>query len=227
MESFITVLKNPSILPLYARWHISQTRRVHGHGVSHFATFGDYFHIHDISPTKAEMDFLRSIPRGIAIDVGANIGAWALCLDGLGFAVHCFEPAPDTFARLSKNCPNLSRHQIAMSDHCGTATMTNNIRANALNHLSADGSCRINTTTLDAYCANLGTIAFVKIDVEGAEPLVLRGATELLKTRPPLIIECDAQNLSQIGFDECDILDPLERAGYTIKQREGRNLIAS
>jgi hypothetical protein len=67
-----------------------------------------------------------------------------------------------------------------------------------------------------------GTIAvprpiFLKMDVEGSEGRVLRGARDLLhRQRPIVYFECQRSSLTRIGETEDDVLSVLAEAGYTI-----------
>lgn len=93
----------------------------------------------------------------------------------------------------------------AVSDRCGIAEFAISARGRASNHLlehggrSQSGGRRatllVPTITLDAMLDELPPPTFVKIDVEGAELSVLRGATRLLsEVRPTVYIEVDGSN---------------------------------
>ena len=75
------------------------------------------------------------------------------------------------------------------------------------------------TTTLDQVASGLGDIALVKLDLEGAEPLALRGATQMLKrTRAMLFESWDGDG------DETSRM--LREAGFSIEPVDGRNFLA-
>src|SRR5207245_5993265 len=78
---------------------------------------------------------------------------------------------------------------------------------------------RVRAVTLDAYVA-ARRVDLVKIDVEGAEMLVIRGARRLLE-RPPaeapvLIFECAAHNYARFGYSPADLFRLLGGSGYLI-----------
>jgi len=133
------------------------------------------------------------------VDVGANIGWWSTAmvaaarqagrLDDLD--LHAFEPSSFTFARLSEA---LSEHsvtldRIALSERTGSSILhvvapgagTNSLHGPPVASAAANTE-EVVTTTLDAYAdrAGLDRIALVKIDTEGHDLAVLRGARRLL-----------------------------------------------
>lgn len=140
-------------------------------------------------------------PRGNrvhVIDVGANVGQWATAMlaaaqetgrfDDLD--LHSFEPSSFTFARLSgalREQP-VSVIRTALSDQSGTSTLhvvAPGAGTNSL-HKPPDmpGTAStedVPTMTLDAYAdrAGLDYISLVKIDAEGHDLAVLRGARRL------------------------------------------------
>jgi FkbM family methyltransferase len=130
-------------------------------------------------------------------DVGANVGAVALALAkyvGSTGRVFAFEPGPPNLLRLQSNFrlnPGLlGRTEIF---GCGIADKPGELwwaeepgnPGNAL--LSDKGTHKIPVTTLDTFLRErqLDRVDFLKIDVEGMELLVMRGATELLRRFHP------------------------------------------
>jgi FkbM family methyltransferase len=138
----------------------------------------------------------------MALDIGANIGYMTSVLATRvhpGGRVLSFEPHPDLFIELQANIANWSAelpnchiqpYQLALGCSQGTATMhvPSGFAANR-------GTCRVvpsseNRTisnaiivpsdTLDNIIADLGPIGIAKLDVEGSELMVLRGATRIL-----------------------------------------------
>lgn len=129
----------------------------------------------------------------VAIDVGANIGQTAaeLCAAFRGCQIVSFEPVPATFAALKTNTaayPNVRCVQAALGDAEGEAVMTAD-PLSLLNTLNTSGrpdahTISVPVTTLDAYCASAGIdrLDLLKIDTEGYEMSVLRGARRLLES---------------------------------------------
>ena len=82
-------------------------------------------------------------------------------------------------------------------------------------HLVEEGK-PIRAVTLDGLtAADPRTVSLVKIDVQGAEMLVLAGATELLAAhRPALYVEVDGPSLARMGSSPRELIDTLVSFGY-------------
>lgn len=157
------------------------------------------------------------------IDVGGNKGLYAFYLSCLARKVYVFEPNPiclKQMARIERR--NMVIHNLALSNHSGNAIMRfdpNNTGigtiegVNQLDQYSGvqkvvERSVRIRP--LDDL--GLKNISFMKIDVEGHEPSVLRGATRLLeKEKPVLLIEIERRH-NPHSFEEVEHL--LAKFGY-------------
>jgi Methyltransferase FkbM domain len=70
-------------------------------------------------------------------------------------------------------------------------------------------------TTLDEVAAGVGTITLVKVDVEGWEAHVLRGAARTLPRTKYVLIEINPQALRKAGSSPDEIFGLLRRAGFT------------
>ena len=132
----------------------------------------------------------------IAVDVGAHVGFWAKDMAEKFGKVYCFEPHPKTFACLAKNMAEyenvmLSCMALGMREgHCDI------VRGDPRTHNSGSeyivpkttGSIRI--TSLDDV--GVQGCDLLKIDVEGYEYAVLKGARKTItKYRPVIIMETD------------------------------------
>ncbi len=142
--------------------------------------------------------FGRVIRAGDTVyDVGANVGYTMLLfahLAGPGGKVIALEPGRRAFASLARNAAdraNAVALQIAASDQAGEATF-HEAPLSDLSSLEpvAGADCyTVPVRPLDQLAATYGAPAFVKIDVEGHEPHVLRGMAGLFGgVRPPLIL---------------------------------------
>jgi FkbM family methyltransferase len=111
-------------------------------------------------------------------------------------AHQAFEPIPASHARLVKRFPEVPIHNVALSDEAGETTFHVVVDAPALSSLrerpAAQGKrveeIRVRTERLDAFVAPHEPIDFIKIDVEGAEYHVFRGATETLSRCHPIVV---------------------------------------
>ncbi len=148
-------------------------------------------------------------PGDVVLDIGANIGSHTLFIAravGPAGQVHAFEPTPFAFQKLQRNLelnPLLSAttqaHQIELVAP-GTPAPTSEIHSSwpldptskvHPNHggaLMATTGARI--STLDAFCSShaIPRVNVIKIDVDGHECNVLRGAQHLLQTQRPAIV---------------------------------------
>jgi len=143
-------------------------------------------------------------PGREAVDVGANIGLYSLALSSLAKHVHAFEPIPEVAAFIGRVLPkNVSVHNIAVSDVVGEIDLYVPVhKGRAISGYatvekpkasSSDKCYRVSTTTLNTLIAH--DIGFVKIDVEGHELAILKGAQELVEQwRPTILIEAEARH---------------------------------
>jgi FkbM family methyltransferase len=175
--------------------------------------------------------FLSHIKHGqTVIDVGAHVGQYTLFAAGIGCTVHSFEPEPKTFAILSANVAqnglarvSLNQCALAQSSHSARlfSARSDNIGATSLipNKYTSNISTLVSCVSLDAYLADHGNpeISFIKIDVEGAEMDVLRGAKSVLSHyRPQLIVEFNEPMQAASGSSCSDIVDFLRSFGYRL-----------
>lgn len=166
------------------------------------------------------------------IDVGANVGVYTVLASGLNNSKsYSFEPIPSTFNSLKRNVifNNLLDKVTLFNNGVGHKKdqlfFTNNL--DAVNHIIQDetlNSEKVQIDTLDNFLGE-NPAHFLKIDVEGFEENVLKGATKTLKNPALKIIlietngltsnyDSSDNNINQIlienGFITCNY-DPLKR----------------
>jgi FkbM family methyltransferase len=145
---------------------------------------------------------------GSAIDVGAHEGTVLQHLVKYSPGPHwAFEPIPSFAARLQRRFPKVAVEPIALSDSSGQAEFNFLPGAAAFSSLLERAEIKngqlvkrltVQVRTLDDYLPADATIAFLKIDVEGAEPSVLRGARHLLRRcQPVTVFECGSARLPE------------------------------
>lgn len=157
--------------------------------------------------------FKRIVKKNaVVLDVGANIGYYTLIAAKLvaeNGRVFAFEPEPGNFSLLEKNVKlngykNIVLERKAVSNRTGKANLF--LRDKAGQHSICQPSMshvEVETVSLDDYFRDFEReINLVKIDVEGAEPLVLQGMSELLTKyrRLKIIMELNPNALKQAGF---------------------------
>ncbi len=140
-------------------------------------------------------------PGRTAVDVGGWWGPWSWRLAKLVPEVVTFEPNPKLAAALTRVLPaNVRVHNLAASDAVGEATLSiadGPRGSEGRGTLNLDGRATIKypvkTVALDDL--DLKNVGFVKIDVEGHELAVLRGAAKLLRRdRPNVIVEIEERH---------------------------------
>lgn len=149
---------------------------------------------------------IRHLKSGqIFIDAGAHYGYFSLLADTIGCQVYAFEPTPTTFALLTQNTQarRVKTIQAGLSDtndevvfysFKGSFSEYNSLIADQ--YLQQDWfekeDCmeeHIQVLKLDEFCQENKIIPdCIKIDVEGAEDRVIRGADHLLRDNQPAII---------------------------------------
>lgn len=161
----------------------------------------------------------------VFLDIGANVGTYSiqsLEVVGPAGAVHAFEidPRPLRCLKLSKDrfdYKNLHIHTIAVGAECGHVQLNQDDECGNSQVSIASGGVQVPMATLDSLMAKskFDQANVVKIDVEGFEFEVLKGARELLaKYRPSLIIEADEKLLGRNGASVEMVIRYLESFGY-------------
>lgn len=166
---------------------------------------------------------------GLFLDIGANIGYFSLLASHIYEHVIAFEPSPSTFAALERNFQrnsivNATAYQIAVSDERGKLPFYKSAKANSgASSLIFDGTrafeaeveCRPLQDVLSED--NWRRTQFIKIDVEGAEPRVVRSllrSIDLLPKHCEILLEYNCydrdlqqtfETLRRCGFNAFDL----------------------
>ena len=130
------------------------------------------------------------------VDVGANVGYYSVmagAIVGPVGTVFAIEPQPATLTVLTLNAQardlNICVVPVAASDHTGTADFWVRPYGDR-SSLGASGDARqisVRVDTLDRICATLTRVSMLKLDVEGFELDVLRGATHVISRHRPVV----------------------------------------
>ena len=182
----------------------------------------------DESTDYHEMHFIRRYlrPGDAVLDVGTNIGVYSLlAVSQVGPAgrVLAFEPGPEAHRRLTENIrinqlDNVKVHACVLGDHVGVVDFLNQCDTTNRMQTAADAGMSVISAPLmrlddmvELDCS-LG-----KMDIEGAEPIALRGAERLLKeANPPVwLLELNG-SLHAFGFTESTFSDWLSLQGYDL-----------
>ena len=157
---------------------------------------------------RAETEFAigQARPGTVAIDVGANVGMFTVPLAlavGPSGRVLTIEPSPENVARLESNLElnsleNVVVEAIAVGDKAGQLVLQLasdpgfHSTAEISESRSVDEELTVRAETLDQIWlrAHAPAVSFIKIDTEGSEDAVLRGAEQILRAcRPALLVE--------------------------------------
>ena len=178
-------------------------------------------------------------PGDLFIDVGANIGIYTLFALDLGAEVIACEPDPHNAQRLQENLAlngfTAEVIQKAVSDRQGILRFTQGL--DSYNHLVLDGAppedipviVEVEATTLDDLLGDRFA-AGLKIDVEGAERLVLEGATRALRDRRIGLIQLEWSERvahNTLGEGRGPASDLLAEAGYVLHKADRRTAALS
>jgi FkbM family methyltransferase len=184
-----------------------------------------------------------------AFDVGANVGVFTAAFAnsvGERGAVHSFEPLPGTRRRLERTVTLNGFRQVVVNE-CAVADRAGHLELHdygpgyeswaslAPREVQTDqGMVRtvrqlaVDVVTLDEYCERHGIahLHLLKIDVEGAEERVLRGASALLECGAVdlVMVEVADTTLAAAGSRAHDLIDLLEQFGFWTYTIEGTSL---
>lgn len=252
IRNFAVLVRDRQLRREFAAYLTSRLRHgvplagVPGGALVRTGSFSEFHSLHCLMPTADEFAMVERAAAEadgapLMIDVGANVGAWALMMGKCAKSprVVAFEPGARTFAVLRENVqrnglPNVEARQAAVSDSAGTVRFQDSRTASVYNRLqpsSGSGGAKrtmegcaeydVPSVTLDDVARELQaeTVDLLKVDVEGAEPLVLRGMARLLaeKRVRRIYIELEPDNLQAFGFGLEDVLGPLFEAGFRLR----------
>lgn len=179
----------------------------------YYMTFGIFSGQHK----KFDVEIIKAITPddGVFVDVGANVGYYALSLGtkpGFRGKIVAFEPLPHLWNLFSKSIAEnrlsktIKLYKLALADAPGTmqlndAEYTINAGATSLLPGSSGTDCERSTRveTLDALAKKLKPDS-IKVDIEGAEGLFLIGAAAtILASKPAILLEINRELLANLS----------------------------
>ncbi len=193
--------------------------------------------------------YVRSLlrPEMVFVDVGANIGQYTLLAAqslGIEGIVYAFEPEPRNFAGLMGNIAlnqfsNIEALQVAVADYGGeTSFFVNLDDRDTLNcgthsmrfkqEVGKQKEIKVKVTMLDQALADALRVDMIKIDTEGAELSVLRGAETILrKFKPRLFFEAEEVNTQAFGYSTVQLKEYVRSLGYVLYVLKNGKLLPS
>jgi FkbM family methyltransferase len=187
-----------------------------------------YFHDGDNGHVLIREKILELNPGGVFVDVGANIGYFSILASkkvGKSGKVYSFEPSRREFNRLQyakslNKADNLILYNMALSDENGFVELSVSEYHTGTNQIVANVS---ETSVVEKIkCARLEnmipnqSIDLLKVDVEGAELMMLRGCESLLQEKliKQLIVEITPSFLLRFGDTKEALYSFLSQYGY-------------
>ena len=177
------------------------------------------FHYGEYNPEETEtiIGLAGGMTGNLVLDIGANFGVMGQALEASGYTVVSFEPQPDVYAVLCKNVTGACIN-MGLADAPATLTMPKILTGSRANYggqsigtRSELGTIPVKVCTLDSL--EFSNVGLMKIDVEGFEEKVLRGAVDTIaRCKPVMYIEDDrvSQSASLRSF--------IKSLGYTITE---------
>lgn len=173
------------------------------------------------------------------VDCGAHMGSWSLVMATHFHEVHAFEPQRLLFQQLCGNAAlngldNVFAYNMGLDVVPGQLTLqrpgvdrgSSSARADVVQHFFGSRGIPtspeiVSVATLNSFSEVLNNIGLIKIDVEGLELRVLRGAVELLQQNelPKMLIECWSHDWYRKDKDE--VLRFLDSIGYRTEPING------
>lgn len=179
--------------------------------------------LRDKGTQKEKVNVLKQYTKKLNIktfiDVGANYGEFAVFLHDIVDRVICYEPGPVVFPCLQQTCKlylNIECHQQLISNINGVGTLyydnrgstgSSSIYETVPNYAGTDcprdiQSISLQQFTLDSLHIQAKNIA-IKVDVEGAENLIVRGAHNIIRAADNILImyEYNVKAIEHSGFN--------------------------
>ena len=180
-----------------------------------------YFH-------NAENRQLASVARqtsseDVAFDLGANVGLYTLLFAKRGAQVVAFEPAPRNVGYLQRTitlnrCERVDIVPFAVGRASGLMRFSTGLNA-AVGHVNGQGDALVYQISLDDYCAFTGRYpTLIKMDVEGSELDVLRGADAVLRRKPKWFISFHSKELREQSIQ---LMEKYDYQAAPVSGREG------
>jgi len=197
---------------------------------------------HEPHITRYLIENVHLGPEDIALDVGANLGWYSVILHRLsepGARIFAFEPDPENYRLLSQNlklndATRVTPLNIALGHKPGVAELhrykpANSGRHSLLTGNTAGDTVRVPVDTLrnvwDQQNLGTGRIRFLKIDVEGFEYYVLRGAGDLLGRCDCVQLEYSPDAFVGAGLKPEAVIDLLVAAGLSAREFVNERLV--
>lgn len=161
-----------------------------------------------------------------AVDVGAHCGTWALNLVKRFETVHCFEPIPEHLECLKMNAPKAVIHEVPLGERGEYVSFRKNPKSTGDASILPSGKGDTRTAVLDDF--DLQNVDFMKLDCEGYEVAVLKGALRtIIRCRPVIVVEQKPGKGSLFGYGDTEAVSLLESLGAKLRESMSGDYILS
>lgn len=193
----------------------------------YLSLYSVYKAVSDRSERRLISQFL--VPGMTVIDVGANVGVYTRFFANLGSSSGCviaIEPDAENYRRLSmrlQSCPQVQTRHAAASDQTGTCTLYLSTSLNVDHHSydSGDGrpSITVPAVRIDDLVEPGAHVNFIKMDIQGAEPIAVRGAQRVLSENHGIVLlfEYWPYGIRRSGHDPSGFLEELRGLGFQLE----------
>ena len=202
----IRLLKTPVVYPFTEKSQLYITRGMTG------ATGNVYCGLHEMEDMSFLLHLLRE--EDLFADIGANVGSYTVLASAeIGARAYAFEPSESTYKLLQTNIrlnnieEKVTAYNIALGAAPGKLRFT--VGLDTMNHMASgqagEHTAEVQVDTLD-HVLGLKTPLLLKIDVEGFESEVLKGATRTLQQESlkAILIELNGSG-KRYGYNDEDI----------------------
>jgi FkbM family methyltransferase len=184
------------------------------------AVISEHSHIHKLLPR-----FIT--PTSNCIDIGCHLGSVlaAFCRLAPKGSHHGVEPVPYKAAWLRRKFPDVTLHQAALDAQPGVAHFHHfegksghdSLKVGENEKSLAAETFEVKVETLDNLLPPNHRVDFIKIDVEGAEYGLFRGARRTLtQWHPTIVFECTATGLAAFNVQPVEVFNVLRDMGYDL-----------
>jgi FkbM family methyltransferase len=220
-------------------------RKAKREGINYVLDISDYQHwlIYFGITIDNPIGLFELIKKGdTLIDIGVNIGQTAMMFSKLGgekATIYGFEPDLINYSIAVENLKqnsfkNITYFNIGLGSKNEALPLKinspSNRGGNRIDKNDSSNSSIVSIETLDAIFKkeNITKIDVIKIDVEGYELEVIKGANQTLKKYfPNLFIEVDNYNLQQQGTSAKELINYISDLGYTVTNAKNKQHIKS
>ena len=182
------------------------------------------------------------VPGDVCVDVGAHLGRHALPIArrvGPAGEVHAFEPIPDCVATLRtafaalRGGAKMVLYPTALGDFTGLSEFVlvknlpeySGLKERVYDQPVETQKIQVEVHKLDEYGVHLPRLRYIKVDAEGGEYGILKGASATLaKFKPVVTFEFGMNSSGKYGIVPSDLFDHLAGFGYRIADIRGKAL---